>query len=453
MKTRRTRSLKSWVAAVAALPVMIGLSVGCGRSQARNTQAPVVYQGYSAGYSANPMVVTSRPAYANTAQPSSARPVNPGAYPSADTTVTVVAHSRGAVNGVDDSLGYERLSSGDNVTVVTYVHHYPEPIESFPTIQWSNRLYYNIHGNFVFWDPFWNSWAYYWGPPQPLIGMWNMSYPWMAYSWGTGFYGPGWYWGGVGTWGFHSLGVMPAPLASNTANTNFSRRPNPQGRPGGTVANSRPSYAPGQSPRPAHSARPSGNSRPIANGRPTGLARPSHASRATSSVTRIRPGQAPILNHNPQGGRATGAARTTTTTRVPSPAAVVAARPSRPSYRQSNDRRRVFSTPSPRPARGNVPPQASHRATRGPSINPSTRSRATYAPSRSTGRARWHSSPRPSARPSYRRNFSSPSRPSARPSYRPSRPSFSPSRATPRPSSPSRATGAPSRSRATPRGR
>ena len=99
---------------------------------------------------------------------------------------------------IPDLVGYETLSSGDRVEVVTYVHTYPQAIETYPTVYWGGRYYYNVNGNFVFYSSYYHGWCNYWGPPQPLVYAWNYYYPMHPYYWGVGYYGPGYYWGGVG---------------------------------------------------------------------------------------------------------------------------------------------------------------------------------------------------------------------------------------------------------------
>lgn len=106
-----------------------------------------------------------------------------------------------------DAVGYETLSTGEQVQVVEYIHTYPEPVETYPRVYWSGRWYYNVEGDFVFWSPAYRGWCYYWGPPAPLVAYWNAYYPWAPYYWGAGFYGPGWYWGGVGYYGYHAYGL------------------------------------------------------------------------------------------------------------------------------------------------------------------------------------------------------------------------------------------------------
>ncbi|MCB9704547.1 MAG: hypothetical protein H6711_21865 [Myxococcales bacterium] len=115
-----------------------------------------------------------------------------------------------ATEEVPNLVGYETLSDGERVQVVTYVHSYPEAVETFPRVYWGGRWYYNVHGNFVFYSPYYSTWCYYWGPPVPLVYAWNYYYPWTPYYWGVGFYGPGYYWGGVGYYGYHGYGVAPA---------------------------------------------------------------------------------------------------------------------------------------------------------------------------------------------------------------------------------------------------
>ncbi|MBL8945477.1 MAG: hypothetical protein JNK45_20105, partial [Myxococcales bacterium] len=122
-------------------------------------------------------------------------------YVERTTTTTTTTTTDGSV------VGYDTLSDGSRVEVVTYVHSYPEPIETFPRVYWGGRWYYNINGDFVFYSDAYGGWTYYWGPPSPLVACWNGYYPWAPYSWGVGFYGPGWYWGGVGYYGYHAYGL------------------------------------------------------------------------------------------------------------------------------------------------------------------------------------------------------------------------------------------------------
>lgn len=105
-----------------------------------------------------------------------------------------------------EAVGYDELSTGEQVVIVEYVHTYPDEIETFPQVAWAGRTYYNVHGDFVYWADGWG-WCYYLGPPAPLVVAWNGYYPWAPYSWGVGYYGPGWYWGGVGMYGYHAYGL------------------------------------------------------------------------------------------------------------------------------------------------------------------------------------------------------------------------------------------------------
>jgi hypothetical protein len=134
-----------------------------------------------------------------------------------------------------EMVGYETMSSGEQVVVITYVHTYVDPIETYPRVYWAGRWYYNVGGTFVFWDPYWNTWTYYWGPPAPLVVAWNYHYPWVAYSWGVGYYGAGWYWGGVGYYGWHAYGRPP---------TGWRPSHGPNGDPGGPTDGGRPSHSP-----------------------------------------------------------------------------------------------------------------------------------------------------------------------------------------------------------------
>lgn len=134
----------------------------------------------------------------------------PGDYD--DIYVTQSTPAAAPVNASADpsqppALGYDTLSDGSQVQVVTYVHTYPDPIDSYPRVYWGGNWYYNVNGDFVFFSPAYGGWVYYWGPPAPLVACWNGYYPWAPYYWGVGFYGAGWYWGGVGYYGYHAYGV------------------------------------------------------------------------------------------------------------------------------------------------------------------------------------------------------------------------------------------------------
>ncbi|MCA9711517.1 MAG: hypothetical protein KDK70_37105, partial [Myxococcales bacterium] len=67
--------------------------------------------------------------------------------------------------GADGVVGYETLSDGTQITVVTYVHTYPEALDTYPRVWWSGRWYYNVNGDFVYYSDAWGSWVYYYGPP------------------------------------------------------------------------------------------------------------------------------------------------------------------------------------------------------------------------------------------------------------------------------------------------
>ncbi len=137
----------------------------------------------------------------------------------------------GATEELPDLVGFQSLSDGTRVEVVTYVHTYVERVETYPRVWWAGHWYYNVHGNFIFWSDHQYGWCMYWGPPVPLVHVWNHHYPWIAYSWGVGYYGPGWYWGGVDTYGFHAHGVAPP----------YYQRPVHPGRPhpGGSLGNAK----------------------------------------------------------------------------------------------------------------------------------------------------------------------------------------------------------------------
>ena len=135
----------------------------------------------------------------------------PGTYDDiyvTESTVTTTTTTTTTTDGAP--VGYDTLSDGSRVEVVTYVHSYPEAIETFPRVYWGGQWYYNVNGDFVFWSPTYGGWVYYWGPPGPLVTCWNGYYPWAPYSWGVGYYGAGWYWGGVSYYGYHAYGLPVA---------------------------------------------------------------------------------------------------------------------------------------------------------------------------------------------------------------------------------------------------
>ena len=162
---------------------LVGLTVasGCSRSVQYETvyaedpgQIPATVQANPAAYET---VRVQSQAYAT---PGGAQ-VNGYAVPgegqvAADPNAVPVDPNAADPNAVPAGLvGYETLSDGKQVQVVTYVHSYPEPIETYPRVYWSDRWYYNVNGNFVFYSPYYGGWAYYWGPPRPPI------YPWIGY--------------------------------------------------------------------------------------------------------------------------------------------------------------------------------------------------------------------------------------------------------------------------------
>jgi len=153
-----------------------------------------------------------------------------------------------------EAVGYEELSNGEQVVVVEYVHTYPEEIETFPTVVWAGRTYYNVHGDFVYWVDGWG-WCYYLGPPAPLVVYWNGYYPWAPYAWGVGYYGPGWYWGGVGMYGYHAYGLSVVHANHHHHHYHeYDRRPGRDPRPSRDAGVSGP--VAGNSTGPVHKGEP-----------------------------------------------------------------------------------------------------------------------------------------------------------------------------------------------------
>ena len=219
-----------------------------------------------------------------------------------------VAPAGEVVQDPAELVGYETLSDGSKVKVVTYVHTYPEPIESYPKVYWSERWYYNVNGNFVFYSPYYGGWTYYWGPPHPLVYAWNGYYPWAPYAYGYGYYGRGYYWGGAGYYGWHAYGAAPSnyqpthrpsspsrggPSGSDRHSMNAS-----QGGPsGGNGTGAFDSKRPGAGMTPG-SSRPQGLASAPAGGRPGA---PGNLS-AGSGTRRVAGASAPTLAASPAGG-------------------------------------------------------------------------------------------------------------------------------------------------------
>jgi hypothetical protein len=334
-----------------------------------------------------------------------------------------------------EMIGYETMSTGEQVVVVTYVHTYPEAIETFPRVYWAGRWYYNVHGSFVFWDPYWSVWSYYWGPPAPLVVCWNYHYPWVAYSWGVGYYGPGWYWGGVGYYGYHAYGRPPDYWRPSHS---------PNGDPGGPTGG-RPSTPPNNGGGGGTTGvEASGNRDVTAGGTQPGRAptQPTVAAGGTNVQAPAQPGRAGAAGTNVDAGRTPVASRIEPSKppRAPvastrAPVASTTANP--PRARVPNNV--VIHSSSPTATRPTYSPPVARRA---PANTPTSRSVGTNphpnpsraTPSRSNGAGPVVSSP------SYRTSSPAPSR-SSSPSYSPSRsssPSYSPSRSSSPSYSPSR---------------
>lgn len=329
------------------------------------------------------------------------------------------------------AIGYHELSTGDRVEVVTYIHTYPDPIESFPRVYWGGAWYYNVHGDFVFYDPYYDSWVYYYGPPRPLVVCWNGYYPYAPYYWGVGYYGAGWYWGGVGVYGYHAYGIP----VTNTHHHHHHHYDKPPPSSGGAASPGAPSGA-----QPS----PGAPGSPIAEG--------PRRTKPSAAPTRSKPGanDAPTRSMPPQ--RAAAPTRTSKTvgmtdpfhTRAPAQRAPARA----PSWGQTVTSKPTRTaptraTPSFTPSRStfgtstrNTPSRAPSRATT-PSRTTPSRTMPSHSPSRTTP-----SRTTPSRSPS--RTTPSRSSPSRSPSR--SSPSRAPSRSTPS-RAPSRAPSRSSRSR------
>ncbi|MFV8751552.1 hypothetical protein ACNOYE_13495 [Nannocystaceae bacterium ST9] len=363
-----------------------------------------------------------------------------------------------------EMVGYETMTSGEQVVVVTYVHTYIDPIETYPRVYWAGRWYYNVNGSFVFWDAYWGSWVYYYGPPAPLVVAWNYHYPWVGYCWGNGYYGPGWYWGGTGYYGWHAYGRPP---------TGWRPSHGPNGDPGGPTGG-RPSHGPNGGGTPPTGGDPptgveAGGTRPItppvttSNGNAVAGARdvaapgkppragdptttnPSVGVAGTDVTAPTKPGRAPV----------TAARRTDITASKPpragsDPSSATPARriepsqpPRAPVVSGPTASRANFAAPRQQPARARVPSvvqvhDASGGTTR-PTYDPPTARRAPTATVTRRAPTTVGTNPNPrspstSTAPSRSTHASTPS--SSGPTYRTVTPSHSPSSSSS--SSPSR---------------
>ena len=181
-------------------------------------------------------------------------PVNPDAPPPTYATsaaqfeqVDVIASSYAQPTEQLPSLvGYDQLTTGEQVPVVVYVHTYQDPIDTYARVRWAGRWYYNVQGSLVYWSDFYGGWVSYYSPPIYLTWAWNWYYPWIAFGWGCGgYYGCGWYWGGPGYYGWHAYGRPPGWYGPGV--TYPPPRPARPGRPinPGVPAGEQPPVVPG----------------------------------------------------------------------------------------------------------------------------------------------------------------------------------------------------------------
>lgn len=270
--------LLNWI--IPSLVGLVGLGSGCAHRHVQVSYQPVVVETVT--------VVPAQSVY-----------VADVGYPQGPQAVDDYAYIEGAVAVAGenpDLLGYESLSNGSRVDVVVYVHIYEQPVESYPQVSWSGRTYHNVNGTLVYFSPQFGRYCYYWGPPVGLVYAWNHHYPARRYAWGAGYYGDGWYWGGVGHHGHHAYAPRDAYPGRGSG---WVAKGGPSGRPsahaGGPSA--RPSARPG-----GPSGRPSAQPRPQPGGRGEIRAdvRPPVTPKATQpgssdrlAKKNMRPGQGP----------------------------------------------------------------------------------------------------------------------------------------------------------------
>jgi hypothetical protein len=391
----------------------------------------------------------------------------PGGYQ--DVYVADQTYSEQVVEG-RQVVGYDTLSDGTRVEVVTYVHTYPDPLDTFPRVYWGGSWYYNVNGDFVYWSPAYGGWVYYWGPPAPLVSCWNVYYPWAPYYWGVGFYGAGWYWGGVGYYGYHAYGV---PVVNEYHHHHHHWAGSSDGKPTGGHAGGPSDLPPSKGgpsdEGPARRTKPdqapvAERTKPPANGPTADPARRSSPARSDQKGDRVA-GAAPqrdpakrtvpvrtytngsgqrVTTIDPQAGRI--AATRNPTERTPKSLGTVQSGPARDPFATRNNTPR-WDQPAASPSRDTswdtrVPSRSATPSSQGRSAAPAP-SRSFSPPSRSQPSRSF--SPPSRSQPS--RSFSPPSRSEPSRSFSPpSRSAPSRSMSPPSRSAPSRSSSPPSRS-------
>ena len=334
-------SFQSLKALALGLAVLGGGAAGCSRGNIEGAQTQAPGDGYTRTIAASPAayqpVRVESEVYARNGY---AAPGEAGAAAAADPDA-----AGEPVPDPADVVGYEELSDGSKVKVVTYVHTYPEPIESYPRVFWSERWYYNVNGNFVFYNPHYGGWSYYWGPPYPLVYAWNGYYPWAPYAYGYGYYGGGYYWGGAGYYGWHAYGAAPP----NYQPTHRPTTPSRGGPSGGDRHSMQASQGgPSGGARTFDDKRPSGGMNGGMNGngmqgssRAQGLASAPRSERpgapgnlsAGAGTRRVAGASTPPVRAAPEGGRGYAAPGSTGAFSAGGGARAPAATGASPSYR------------------------------------------------------------------------------------------------------------------------
>ena len=152
----------------------------------------------------------ARPAAAPSRAPGSPAAADPASPPTAEDRWFDPA---AATPENPNLVGYEIFGTGrkpTRVSVSAYRGKSVRELERYPKLQWLGVTYYNVDGNFVFVSSD-ETPRYYWGPPRALVDAWNERCPSARFEPGIGFYGESWYWGGVGSFGFHAFAADRKP--------------------------------------------------------------------------------------------------------------------------------------------------------------------------------------------------------------------------------------------------
>jgi hypothetical protein len=149
------------------------------------------------------------------------KPTGSAAKPAAQVTIKSI-NSAGPTRENPRRIGEALLSDGQRIAISAYLARKVPPKTSKkkqkkpvnPSVRWANKEFKFNKGVFMLKDPLGSGDAYLWGPPDGLVEVWNNLCPEAPFEKAYGFYGNGWYWGGVGNYGFHRYADEPPVIHS-----------------------------------------------------------------------------------------------------------------------------------------------------------------------------------------------------------------------------------------------